>query len=121
MQPALTWIDLTARDRDQMRRVLDLFSEQGTVDDMGLGVIRDAFADALFPGTTSIQTRLRYVLFIPWIYKQFEARRLSSTDIAKEAREAEIALVNPLKESNDPEGIIGARAGRELSRLASHV
>jgi hypothetical protein len=121
LQPALTWIDLTARDRDQMRRVLDLFSEQGTVDEMGLGVIRDAFADALFPGTSSIQTRLRYVLFVPWLYKRFEARRRPSTDIAREARDAEIALVNPLKESGDTEGIIGARAGRELSRLPSHV
>jgi hypothetical protein len=121
LQPALTWIDLTARDRDQMRRVLDLFSEQGTVDEMGLGVIRDAFADALFPGTSSIQTRLRYVLFIPWIYKRFEERRRPSTDIAREAREAEIALVHPLKESSDAEGIIGVRAGKELSRLPSHV
>lgn len=104
-----------------MRRVLDLFSEQGTIDEMGLGVIRDAFADALFPGTSSIQTRLRYLLFIPWIYKRFEERRRSSSDIAREAREAEIALVDPLKESDDAEGIIGARAGKELSRLPSHV
>jgi hypothetical protein len=104
-----------------MRRVLDLFSEQGTVDEMGLGVIRDAFADALFPGTSSIQTRLRYVFFIPWIYRHLETRRQSSGDITAEAREAEIALVDPLKQSDDSEGVIGARAGAELSRLPSHV
>ena len=52
-----------------MRRVLDLFREQGTVDEMGLGTLRDALADALFPGTSSIHTRLRYALFIPWIYR----------------------------------------------------
>jgi len=28
MQPTLTWIDLTASDRDKMRRVLDLLNEQ---------------------------------------------------------------------------------------------
>ena len=121
MQPALTWIDLTSRDRDQMRRVLDLLSEQGTVDEMGLGTIRDAFADALFPGTSSIQTRLRYVLFIPWIYRQLESKRRSGAEIGREAREAELALVGPLKESGDTEGVIGARAGAELSRLPSHV
>ena len=51
MEPALTWIDLTASDRDQMRRVLDLFKEQGTLDEMGLGSLRDVLSDALFPGT----------------------------------------------------------------------
>ena len=55
---ALTWINLTSRDREQMRHVLDLLSGQATVDEMGLGTIRDAFADALFPGTSSIQTAL---------------------------------------------------------------
>lgn len=121
MQPTLTWIDLTSRDRDKMRRVLDLLSEQGTVDEMGLGTIRDAFADALFPGTSSIQTRLRYVLFVPWIYRQLASKRRTSTDLNHEAREAELSLVGPLKESQDTDGIIGARAGASLSRLPSHV
>ena len=40
MEPTLTWIDLTTSDRDKMRRVLDLFSEQGTLDEMGLGSLR---------------------------------------------------------------------------------
>lgn len=121
MQPAFTWIDLTARDREQMRRVLDLFSEQGTVDEMGLGTIRDAFADALFPGTSSIQTRLRYTLFIPWICKRLESGRTISPDITQVARAAEIALIKPLLESPDTEGVIGSRAGAGLSRLPSHV
>ena len=56
MQPSLTWLDLTARDRDKMRRVIDLFSEQGTIDEMGLGTIRDTLSDVLFPGTSSMCT-----------------------------------------------------------------
>jgi hypothetical protein len=28
MEPALTWLDLTASDRDQMRRVLNLFKDR---------------------------------------------------------------------------------------------
>ena len=72
MAATLTWLDLTASDRDRMRQVLDLFNEQGTVDEMGLGRLRDALSEALFPGTSTIQTRLRYVLFVPWIYRQLE-------------------------------------------------
>ena len=67
MEPMLIWLDSTASDRDRMRRVLDLFKEQGTVDEMGLGSLRDILSDALFPGASYIRTRLRYVLFIPWI------------------------------------------------------
>ena len=70
MQATLTWLDLTASDRDKMRRVLDLFQEQGTLDEMGLGSLRDVLSDALFPGTSYIHTRLRYVLFIPWLYQR---------------------------------------------------
>jgi hypothetical protein len=73
MQPQLTWIDLTATDRDKVRRVLDLFKEQGTVDELGLGSLRDVFSNALFPGTSVLHTRLRYVLFIPWIYQEIES------------------------------------------------
>ena len=65
MKPTLTWLDMTASDRDRMRRALDLFKEVGTVDELGLGTIRDRLSDALFPRTSSIQTRLRYYLFVP--------------------------------------------------------
>ena len=90
MQATLTWLDLTASDRDKMRRVLDLFKEQGTLDEMGLGSLRDVLSDALFPGTSSIQTRLRYVLFIPWLYRRLEDRRVRAGEVQQAARRAEI-------------------------------
>ena len=121
MEPALTWLDLTASDRDQMRRVLDLFKEQGTLDEMGLGSLRDVLSDALFPGTSSIQTRLRYVLFLPWLYQRLEARRVRSSDIERAARHAEVDLIGPLEQSDDPAGIIGLRARHTLVRLPSSV
>ena len=49
MQATLTWLDLTASDRDKMRRVLDLFKEQGTLDELGLGSLRDAPGGPRFP------------------------------------------------------------------------
>ena len=60
----LLWLDLTAADREKVRRVLDLFSEQGTVDELCVGSLRDTISNALFPGTSVLHTRLRYVLFI---------------------------------------------------------
>ena len=121
MEPALTWIDLTASDRDKMRRVLDLFKEQGTLDEMGLGSLRDALSDALFPGTSYIQTRLRYVLFIPWIYRRLEARKVRSSDVERAARAAEVDLIGRLEQNEDAKGVIGVVARGSLVRLPSSL
>ena len=121
MEATLTWLDLTASDRDKMRRVLDLFNEQGTLDEMGLGSLRDAISDALFPGTSYLQTRLRYVLFVPWIYRRLESRLRDRGNIAEVARQIEIGLIGALELGSDTDGIIGVRARASLVRLPSSV
>ena len=121
MAATLTWLDLTASDRDKMRQVLDLFKEQGTVDEMGLGRLRDALSEALFPGTSTIQTRLRYVLFVPWIYRQLEARRVAASSVSAQLRKAELDLIGPLLENGRSQGVIGERARGSLARQPSSV
>ncbi|MBK1725596.1 DUF6361 family protein [Halorhodospira neutriphila] len=118
---SLTWLDLTASDRDNVRRVLDLFEEQGTIDELGLGAVRDFFSDTLFPGTSTLHTRLRYVLFIPWLYRRLEARYRQVQDIAAEARAEEIRLIEALLSGGEEEGVIGAVARERLSRLPSQA
>ncbi|WP_376694265.1 DUF6361 family protein [Wenzhouxiangella sp. EGI_FJ10409] len=118
MPSTFSWLDLTASDRDKLRRVLDLFSEQGTVDELGLGSLRDAISNALFPGTSVLLTRLRYALFIPWIYQELESWG-PGYDIPHHAREMEIELIGALAENEDTAGVIGISAGASLSRLAS--
>lgn len=121
MEPTLTWFDFTATDRERMRRVLDLFNEQGTVDEMGLGNIRDALSDTLFPGTSSIQTRMRYMLFVPWTYQRLESRGVRPENVVNAARDAEVALIGQLLDGDDTEGVIGARSRASLQRLPSTV
>ena len=121
MSATLTWLDLTASDRDRMRQVLDLFNEQGTVDELGLGSLRDALSEALFPGTSTIQTRLRYVLFVPWIYRQLEAWRTTASDVSTQLRKAELDLIGPLLENGRSQGVIGERARGSLARQPSSV
>ena len=120
MDATLTWLDLTASDRDRMRQVLDLFKEQGTVDEMGLGSLRDAISETLFPGTSTIQTRLRYVLFVPWIYRQLEARRAAAS-VSAQLRKAELDLIGPLLRNGRSQGVIGERARGSLTRQPSSV
>ena len=93
-----------------------------TLDEMGLGSLRDALSDTLFPGTSYIQTRLRYVLFIPWIYQRLEVRRVSGSSVEQAGRKAEIDLIGSLRRDDpDADGIIGVLARGSLQRLPSSL
>ena len=61
--------------RRRMREVIDLFREHGTLDELGIGSVRDTFGELLFPGLSTVQTRARYFLFIPWVYHRIERER----------------------------------------------
>lgn len=121
MASHLSWLDHDASQRDRMTRILALFREKDTRDELGLGAIRDAIADQLFPGTSTIQTRLRYMLFVPWIYRALEDERVPSSEIAQRARRREVALVQPLLSDSTEQGVLGRLAKGELKRLPSSV
>jgi len=121
MPSSLTWIDHDPTARDRALRILSLFQEKESRDELGLGAIRDSFADTLFPGTSTIQTRLRYMLFVPWVYSELERKRALSPAFAAKARQMEMALVEPLLENDDHAGIFGRVAGKALKRLPSSV
>ena len=69
---SLAWIDFDEAERQRAQRIMALFQERETRDELGLGSIRDSISDHLFPRTSTIQTRLRYMLFIPWLFQMLE-------------------------------------------------
>jgi Family of unknown function (DUF6361) len=115
------WLDYSERDRRKMLDVVDLFREHDTRDELGIGSVRDAFADMLFPGTSTIMTRARYFLLVPWTYQKLEKQRVSSAEIPAKARRAELYLVQPIEDSEDNDGNIGKLAKMTLKRLPSSV
>ena len=46
MASTLSWLDYSERDRRKALDVVDLFREQATRDELGIGTVRDALADA---------------------------------------------------------------------------
>ena len=93
MPSTLSWIDHDSKARDKTLRILSLFQEKESRDELGLGSVRDSFADQLFPGTSTIQTRLRYMLFVPWIYHSLEEKRLPAESFSIQADKFERDLV----------------------------
>jgi hypothetical protein len=115
------WVDFAEEDRQRMLDVVQLFREQDTRDELGIGTIRDAFANLLFPGTSTIQTRAKYMLFVPWIYLKHEKRQTLSRDIEHKARDDEVKLIEVLLDSDDTQGVIGKEARSKLQRMPSSI
>jgi len=92
----LAWIDFDQADRDRTRRIMDLFGQEDSRDELGLGSVRDTLADLMFPGTSTIQTRLRYMLFVPWIYQMAGQQAGTAAMRQTRARGLEFRLIEAL-------------------------
>ena len=47
----LAWLDCSEADQRRAREIVAMFSQPESRDELGLGQIRDALSDTLFPGT----------------------------------------------------------------------
>ena len=66
----LGWIDFSKSERNKVLSVIHQLEEQTAIDELGLGAIRDGFADYFFPGTSTVQTRAKYFLIVPYVLKE---------------------------------------------------
>ena len=108
----LGWIDFSKTERNKVLSVLELLSEQGTLDELGIMPIRDGFSELFFPGTTTIQTRAKYFFIVPYALRDLELGK--ETNPARAMRELERIEQECgkqfLKNNRAMTGIIGARA-----------
>ncbi|MBI4581859.1 MAG: hypothetical protein HY718_19335 [Planctomycetes bacterium] len=106
-----------------MLEIVDLFRDKGTVDELGFGSIRDAFSDHFFPGTSTIYTRARYLLFVPWIYLRIERDHIPYSQLDGRARRDQAALARALQHGGegDAQGVIGIQAGETLERTPAAI
>ena len=64
----LGWIDFSKNERNKVLSVIHQLEEPAAVDELGLGAIRDGFADYFFPGTSTVQTRAKYFFIVPYSF-----------------------------------------------------
>ena len=119
MPSILAWLDYSDDERRRALEIISQLGDHGTVDELGIGTIRDALSERLFPGTSVLHTRARYFLFIPWLYQIVERRYRGSDRVQHHARKAELALIGALLDGEDKLGIIGRVARDRLKTLPS--
>jgi hypothetical protein len=121
MPSTFSWVDFAEDDRRRMMEILHLFREQEIREELGIGTVRDAFSDILFPGTSTLHTRPKYMLFIPWMFLKMEENRVSSDKIEEQSRRYELRLIKALLDSGESEGVIGKVAKDTLKILPSYM
>lgn len=115
MPSLIAWLDASSEEQRRMRDIIRLFTERESRDELGLGQIRDAIADALFPGTSTLLTRARYLLFVPWAYQKASGRANPTADADRYERD----IIHALRDSGDYAGLLGMQAGEALKNLPS--
>ncbi|QIX27213.1 hypothetical protein ncot_11835 [Nocardioides sp. JQ2195] len=123
MPSLIAWLDSTPAEQKAARELIAMFNDKESRDELGIGPIRDAFSDLLFPGTSVLQTRARYYLFIPWCYMANNVTRQAGPTHRTKGRANERALIKALhgSSSQDKAGLIGARAGVNVRNLPSDI
>lgn len=104
----LGWVHLSRNAVARAERAL-VDGEHGVRDELGLLAVHQGLADRLFPGTSVLHTRLRYVLFVPWLMQRAANGRQG--EALRRLAEAERRLAGQLLEGRrqqlDCDGIIG--------------
>lgn len=118
---SLGWLDLDGAASERVATLLRSLEEPGTIDALGLGSIRDAFSDMLTPGTSTVQTRLRYFIFLAWIFRRLEAEGVPPASFARKLRDCEAKLIDCLRHLGPNQGVIGRIVGRSLRRMPSDI
>jgi hypothetical protein len=78
---------------------------EGVRDEIGFLILHQRYADYFFPGTSVLHTRLRYALFVPWIYQTlFE--EAPSGRVTDRLERQEVRLARRLKNAKE-RGVIG--------------
>ena len=104
------WIDFSRSERNKILSVLDSLGEKGTLDELGISPIRDGFADLFFPGTSTLHTKAKYFLIVPYACREVELSDIFARDrVVNTLDEIEKDCAKRLcnVHSRDRQGIIG--------------
>lgn len=99
---------MTYLSPDAMREARKFMNadQKGVRDEIGFLIVHQRYADRFFPGTSVLHTRLRYVLFVPWLYRDEQARPTKGMRTQDSMKRREYLLTGRL--INESVGVIGS-------------
>ena len=118
-----TWLAYDDAERDQVAALVRALDEPETLDSLGLGIVRDTIANLLFPGTSTIQTRVRYFVLVARAVVEVERSGPKSTaEFDTRLRTMERRTLDALRSRGDRgTGIIGWNSGWKTKQWPSSI
>ncbi len=107
------FINFSQEELARKNKVLQMVRDQTAIDELGFGRIRDAFANMMFPGMSTLQRRAKYFAVMPSLYYQATKKHYNSVrDVRAQIVKWEIRLTDMLvngagNDENKKTGITG--------------
>ncbi len=113
LNSSINWITFSNDDVNKAREIIKSLGGDSTIDAIGLRIPFEAISNILFPGTSTLHTRLRYQVFVPAIiYSLYERKPILNP--GKFLYNLEVNLQNILLESGESLGVIGRKSKENL-------
>ena len=122
------FVDYSKEERNQILATLDLLNEHTALDELGIGILRDTYSELLFPGISTIQTRAKYFVLIPYLFQMSrpliqKGRLKSGPELHRWINQESDRLVPVLVECSPPgsSGIIGSNLLKQHKTVKQKV
>lgn len=116
----LGWIDYDESYEAAARNAVASLRGRDAREELGIGGLRDTLSDLFFPGTSTIQRRLRYFLFVSWCCEA-AVRDRGRRSVMSSLRSKEEELIQILTPLGEGEGVIGLQRGSDLVTMPSAI
>ena len=104
------YIHTNKEEQARVMQVVKMLSEPVALDELGIGRLRDAFSDLMFPGISTLQKHMKYFSLLPQLYRKATEKRYNrpSEVHAEIIRLERIMTKNLYDGSEDKRGITGS-------------
>lgn len=116
----LGFINFSQEELARKNKVLQMVREQTAIDELGFGRIRDAFANMMFRGMSTLQRRAKYFVVMPALFQQATRKHYSNIrDVKAQVTRWEVRLTEMLiNGSNGDETKLTGITGRSMLEVA---
>lgn len=107
------YINFSQEERNNIYKVIQAIRDHQAIDELGIGRVRDAFSNEMFPGMSTLQNRAKYFVLLPALYLSAEHEKYRNVnEVRQKILELEIKLTRQLLNGTpnpaDRRGITGS-------------
>lgn len=116
----LGYIHTNKDEQAKVLQVMKMLSESVALDELGIGRIRDAFSDLMFPGISTLQKHMKYFSLMPQLYKKATEKRYNRlSEVRSEVIRLERLMTKNLVDGS-PEGTVGIIGSEVIGRNSAN-